>query len=147
MLDDWDPAFLDVLAEERDVVVFDSAGVGASSGTVSPTVAGMADAAFDFLSAVDLSEVDLLGWSMGGFIAQRMALERPELVRRLIIAGSKPGLVPDAPAPTPEVGQVAGKAMNDIEDFLYLFFPETVKGAKLAWRRWLAFRGPPKRLG
>jgi pimeloyl-ACP methyl ester carboxylesterase len=127
-IDDWDPAFLSVLAGERDVVVFDGPGVGRSSGEPLSTVAEMAGAAHDLLSRLDLEEVDLLGWSMGGFVAQHMALSEPRMVRRLIVAGSKPGLVPGAPSPAPEVGQIAGKPVNDDEDLLYLFFPESPEG-------------------
>jgi pimeloyl-ACP methyl ester carboxylesterase len=111
-----------------DVIVFDGAGVGYSSGEVPSTVAGMADGVIDLLGALELDEVDVLGWSMGGFVAQWVALSRPDIVRRLIVAGSKPGLVPAAPAPDPEVGRVAGKPVNDADDLLYLFFPPSEEG-------------------
>jgi pimeloyl-ACP methyl ester carboxylesterase len=127
-IDDWDPAFVSVLAAERDVVVFDGPGVGRSSGEPQSTVAEMASAVQDLVSRLGLEQIDLLGWSMGGFVAQQLALSEPRLVRRLIVAGSKPGLVPGAPAPAPEVGQVAGKPVNDDEDLLYLFFPESPDG-------------------
>lgn len=127
-IDDWDPALLDVLASERDVVVFDSLGVGSSSGTVPSTVAGMTGAALEFVSLLDVAEVDLLGWSMGGFVALDAALTRPEVVRRLVVAASKPGLIPGTPTPGPEVGRVAGKPVNDAEDLLFLFFPGTAEG-------------------
>jgi pimeloyl-ACP methyl ester carboxylesterase len=127
-IDDWDPAFLDVLAAERDVIVFDSAGVGYSTGVVPPTVAGMADGVLELIRLLELEAVDLLGWSMGGFVAQGVALRDPSVVHRLIIAGSKPGLVPGAPSPEPEVGAVAGKPVNDAEDFLFLFFPPSDEG-------------------
>jgi pimeloyl-ACP methyl ester carboxylesterase len=127
-IDDWDPAFLDVLAAQRDVIVFDAAGVGYSSGEVPATVAEMANGVIELITLLDLDEVDVLGWSMGGFVAQAVALSAPSVVRRLIIAGSKPGLVPGAPSPAPEVGAVAGKPVNDVEDFLYLFFPPDDEG-------------------
>lgn len=127
-IDDWDPAFLKVLMAQREVIVFDGPGVGHSSGEPQPTVAEMASAAQDLVSRLGLEEIDLLGWSMGGFVAQHIALEAPGMVRRLIVAGSKPGLVPGAPSPAPEVGQVAGKPVNDDEDLLYLFFPESPEG-------------------
>jgi len=127
-IDDWDPAFLSVLAAQRDVIVFDGPGVGRSSGEPQSTVAEMASAAQDLASRLDLEEIDLFGWSMGGFVAQRTALSAPGMVRRLIVAGSKPGLVPGAPSPAPEVGQIAGKPVNDDEDLLYLFFPESPGG-------------------
>jgi pimeloyl-ACP methyl ester carboxylesterase len=144
-IDDWDPAFLNVLAAERDVIVFDGSGVGYSSGEAPGTVAGMADGVIEFLGALALDEVDVLGWSMGGFVAQSLALRRPEMVRRLIVAGSKPGLVPGAPAPDPEVGRVAAKPVNDAEDLLYLFFPpgEEGRAAGLASLERLAFAENP----
>jgi pimeloyl-ACP methyl ester carboxylesterase len=92
-----------------------------------------------------LEEVDLLGWSMGGFVAQQMALSEPRLVRRPIVAGSEPGLVPGAPSPAPEVGQVAGKPVNDDEDLLYLFFPESPEGraaGQASLQRLVATRNP-----
>jgi pimeloyl-ACP methyl ester carboxylesterase len=122
-IDDWDPALLSVLAQHRDVIVFDGPGVGRSSGVAASTVAGMAVGGLELVSGLGLEGVDLLGWSLGGFVAQSIALTDPALVRRLIIAGSKPGPVPGAPAPDPEVGKVAGKPVNDAEDLLYLFFP------------------------
>jgi pimeloyl-ACP methyl ester carboxylesterase len=127
-IDDWDPAFLNTLAAERDVIVFDGPGIGQSSGEPQSTVAEMASAARDLVSHLGLEQIDLLGWSMGGFVAQHMALTEPRMVRRLIVAGSKPGLVPGAPSPAPEVGQIAGKPVNDEEDLLYLFFPESTAG-------------------
>jgi pimeloyl-ACP methyl ester carboxylesterase len=119
---------LGLLAAERDLVVFDGPGVGRSSGEPQSTVAEMASAAEELVSRLGLEEIDLLGWSMGGFVAQHMALSEPRVVRRLIVAGSKPGLVPGAPSPAPEVGQIAGKPVNDDEDLLYLFFPESTAG-------------------
>jgi pimeloyl-ACP methyl ester carboxylesterase len=127
-IDDWDPALVDVLAAERDVILFDSPGVSLSGGVAPATVAGMADAALELVSVIGLERLDLFGWSMGGFVAQAMSLARPDLVRRLIIAGSKPGPVPGAPSPDPEVGRVAGKPVNDADDLLYLFFPATAVG-------------------
>jgi hypothetical protein len=67
-------------------------------------------------------------------------MSEPRLVRRLIVAGSKPGLVPGAPAPAPEVGQIAGKPVNDDEDPLYLFFPEAPKGGRRGWPPWNVWR-------
>jgi len=93
-LDHWDPALLDVLSSERDVIVFDNAGTGRSSGTVPTTIEDLADGLLDFVDALGLLQVDLLGWSMGGYVVQVAALLRPTLLRRLIVAGSGPGRVP-----------------------------------------------------
>jgi len=124
-IDHWDPALLEVVARERPVIVFDNAGVGASSGSVAPDIAGAARDAAAFIDALRLEQVDLLGWSMGGTIAQRLALDRPGLVRRIVLAGTGPGGVPEAPRTPEKVWQVAAKAVNDDEDFLYLFFADT----------------------
>jgi pimeloyl-ACP methyl ester carboxylesterase len=96
-LDHWDPAFLEVLASERRVVIFDSAGVGESTGSVSPTVEGMADSALDFIQALGFTQADILGWSLGGYVAQIVALDHPELVRRLLVTGSGPEECPAPP--------------------------------------------------
>ncbi len=124
-IDHWDPALLDALAQERDVIVFDNAGVGTSSGAVPDSVPGMAAGAAEFLAAIGVGRADLLGWSMGGFVAQALALARPELVRRLVVAGSGPGRMPDTPVTPDRVWPTALKPDNDDEDFLYLFFPGT----------------------
>jgi pimeloyl-ACP methyl ester carboxylesterase len=89
-IDDWDPRVLDGIAEERRVIVFDNRGIGGSTGRVPTTVARMADDAVAFLHAMGLSEVDLFGFSLGGFIAQVIATKEPELVRRMILAGTGP---------------------------------------------------------
>jgi pimeloyl-ACP methyl ester carboxylesterase len=135
-IDDWDPAFLDPLTVERDVVVFDNRGVGHSTGSVPPTVSGTAADALLFADAIGLDCFDVLGWSMGGFVAQAIALDAPDRVARLIVAASKPGPVPDAPQTSPEVSQVAGKPVNDEEDFLYLSSSHRASGvAPRVWRR------------
>lgn len=89
-LDNWDPRVIDALAHDHHVVTVDLPGVGASSGTVAPTVKGMADAAVCFIKAMGFTEVDLVGFSLGGFIAQQIALDHPSLVRRLTLAGTGP---------------------------------------------------------
>ena len=127
-IDDWDPALLDRLAEHRQVIVFDNSGVGRSTGAVPSTIQGMADGAVQFIRSLGLNQVDLLGWSMGGAVAQQIALEHPELVRRLVLAGTGPGGVAEAPRAPAHVWEVAPKLVNDDEDFLYLFFPEHEDG-------------------
>jgi pimeloyl-ACP methyl ester carboxylesterase len=124
-LDHWDPALLDVLASEREVIVFDNAGVGFSTGDAPDSVAGMAHFAERFIRTLGLSKVDVLGWSMGGTVAQQLTLDHPDLVRRLVLAGTSPGGVTDAPRAPEKVWQVAGKPVNDDEDFLYLFYTES----------------------
>src|SRR5260370_27780785 len=81
-LDNWDPGVLDGLAKEREVLLFNNAGVASSTGEVPTTFAGMAKNAEVFIDALGLKKVDLLGFSIGGMVAQQLALDRPELVRK-----------------------------------------------------------------
>ena len=85
-LDNWDPALIDALASTRRVVTFDNAGVGGSAGTTPDTVEQMARDAIAFIAAMDFGQVDLLGFSIGSFVAQQIALTRPAIVRRLVLA-------------------------------------------------------------
>jgi len=89
-LDNWDPALVDGLAAERELILVDLAGVGGSTGTTPNTVEEMAHNTLAFLDAVELRRYDLLGFSLGGFIAQEVALLRPWQLRRLILAGTAP---------------------------------------------------------
>jgi len=90
VLDDWDPAVVDGLAAERQVILVDLRGVGASGGTTPDSVEAMADDAVAFIDALGLATVDLLGFSLGGMVAQIIAQQRPDLVRRMILAGTSP---------------------------------------------------------
>jgi pimeloyl-ACP methyl ester carboxylesterase len=89
-LDNWDPAVTDPLARGREVILFESAGVGRSTGSVPATIAGMAQHVFAFLDALQLSRCDVLGYSLGGMIAQQMVLDRPTIFRRMILVGTAP---------------------------------------------------------
>ena len=89
-LDNWDPAVTDPLATDRELILFDNAGIGQSSGTVPKTVAGMAQHAFAFLDALNLDTCDVVGYSLGGMVAQQMALEKPSVFRRMILVGTAP---------------------------------------------------------
>jgi pimeloyl-ACP methyl ester carboxylesterase len=89
-LDNWDPAVTDPLASEREVILFDSAGVGRSTGTVPDTIGAMAAHALDFLDGLRLDTCDVLGFSLGGMVAQQMALDRPSVFRRMILVGTAP---------------------------------------------------------
>lgn len=89
-IDDWDPRVLDGIAAERHVLVFDNRGVGGTAGQVPLTVDAMADDVLALIRALGWAHVDLLGFSLGGFIAQLIAAQEPELVRRLVLAGTGP---------------------------------------------------------
>jgi len=90
VLDDWDPAVVDGLAAEHRVILFDQRGVGSSTGTTPDSVEAMGADAAAFVRALGLTQVDLLGFSLGGMVAQVVAQEHPELVRRVILAGTSP---------------------------------------------------------
>ena len=90
VLDNWDPRVVDGIAAKHRVITFDNRGVGASSGSTPNTIEAMANDAVAFIRALDLDQVDLLGFSMGGMIAQVIAEDEPQLVRKLILAGTGP---------------------------------------------------------
>lgn len=89
-LDNWDPAVTDPLASGREVILFESAGVGRSTGKVPDTVAGMAKHALAFLDGLGLASCDVLGYSLGGMVAQQMGQDRPSIFRRMILVGTAP---------------------------------------------------------
>ncbi|HYB30041.1 MAG TPA: alpha/beta hydrolase, partial [Solirubrobacteraceae bacterium] len=89
-LDNWDPALTDALASEREVILVDYPGVGSSPGEFGPSIADTARQMIAFITALSLDEIDLFGFSIGGFVAQKIALVRPTLIRRLILAATGP---------------------------------------------------------
>jgi pimeloyl-ACP methyl ester carboxylesterase len=89
-LDNWDPAVTDPLASQRELILFESAGLGRSNGTVPGTVGGMAEHALAFLDGLGLKTCDVLGYSLGGMVAQQMALARPAVFRRMLLVGTAP---------------------------------------------------------
>lgn len=130
-MDDWDPAFLDALAKERTVVLINQSGISSSSGVVPDTIAGMADDVANFVSAMGFAEVDVLGWSMGGFTAQVVAMNHADMVRKTILIGTGPAASPETPGPKEGVFDVATKdARSDglttysDADRKYLFFSD-----------------------
>ncbi|GAB3003117.1 alpha/beta fold hydrolase [Saccharothrix stipae] len=137
-IDWWDPEFVDRLAVDRDVILFDNVGIGYTSGEPRDTAEGFADGAIEFIEALGLTQVDLLGWSLGGIVAQHVALRRCDLVRRVIVAGSSgPGVAPGTPEMSERVLSIMAKSDADAEDLLYLFYPETEQ-ARASGREHLA---------
>jgi pimeloyl-ACP methyl ester carboxylesterase len=128
-LDNWDPAVLDGFAKEREVIIFNNAGVASSTGEVPKTFAGMAKNAESFLDALALKQVDLLGFSIGGMVAQNIVLDRPELVRKLILVGTAPRDMDNGNQPsglTPETQSVFGASYNPPENlWLKVFFTDS----------------------
>ncbi len=89
-LDDWDPAVVNGFAKDRQIILFSNAGLGSSTGEVADSVKGMAAHVETFLDTLKIKRVDLLGFSIGGFVAQQLAVDRPDLVHSLILAGTSP---------------------------------------------------------
>jgi pimeloyl-ACP methyl ester carboxylesterase len=121
-LDNWDPALIDALARSRRVVTFDNAGVGGSTGTTPNTVTQMAVDAIAFLDAMELTHVDLLGFSIGSFVAQEIALIRPAVVRRLVLASSAPQGAAGMHGWAPEVIEAVGAPAPNPDGYLGVFF-------------------------
>ena len=128
-MDAWDPAVVNAFAKTRPVIVFNNRGIGATDGAVTDNVEQMTTDAYAFIQALGYKQVDLLGFSMGGFVAQQLAAKHPELVRKVILAGT-----------THQGGgnnlmKVLGEAFSrqnapDPRD--YLFFSQSEAGKKAA---------------
>jgi pimeloyl-ACP methyl ester carboxylesterase len=139
-LDNWDPAVLDGFAKEREVIIFNNAGIASSTGEVPDTFAGMAKNAEAFIDALGLKQVDLLGFSIGGMVAQQIVIDRPELVRKLILVGTAPrnhdagngqGHI------TPETARTFGATYNPPENlWLKVFFTDS-ENSQAAGREFL----------
>jgi pimeloyl-ACP methyl ester carboxylesterase len=132
-MSEWDPAFIERLAEGRKVVLFDNRGIGRSSGPVKGlTIETMADDTAGLIRALKLRRPDVLGWSMGGYIAQELALDRPRRVHRLILASTDPGS-PRALEPTgPVVATLTNPDLSPT-DLLPVLFPADQQEAGFAW--------------
>jgi pimeloyl-ACP methyl ester carboxylesterase len=130
-LDNWDPALVDALARGRRVITFDNRGVAASSGTTPSTIAQMALEAIDFIDALGPGEVDLLGFSIGSFVAQEIALIRPATVRKVVLASSAPEGASGMHGWAPEVIDAVGKPETSGEEYISVFFTasESSRGA------------------
>jgi pimeloyl-ACP methyl ester carboxylesterase len=137
-LDSWDPALVDRLAQDREVILLDNRGVAGSTGVVPDDVTDMARDALAFIDALGLDEVDLLGFSLGGYVAQELTLLRPRLVRRLVLAGTAPQGGPDLHRWPDTVFALATADQPTAEDLLDLFFSPSqesrAKGAEYLQR-------------
>jgi pimeloyl-ACP methyl ester carboxylesterase len=138
-LDNWDPTITDGLAGNRPVVLFNNAGVASSGGEPADTVEGMAAHAAHFIEALGFESVDILGFSLGGFVAQQLALDRPDFVRRVILAGTGPEGGEGMANFTPEVARAATRPEPTAESFLFLFFAPN-ETSQIAGKAFLARR-------
>jgi pimeloyl-ACP methyl ester carboxylesterase len=121
-LDSWDPALIDTLAQACRVITFDNAGVGGSTGMTPGTVEQMARDAIAFIAALGPGPVDLLGFSIGSFVAQQIALTRPAIVRRLILASAAPQGAAGMHGWAPDVIGAVGTPETSPEEYLGVFF-------------------------
>ena len=140
-LDGWDPALIDALAAGRRVVTFDNAGVGGSGGTTPDTIEQMARDAIAFLTAMELGQADVLGFSIGSFVAQQIALVRPAIVRRLVLASSAPKGAAGLHGWAAEVMDAVGTPHTAPEGYLDVFFARSassVQAGREALRRMYA---------
>ncbi len=140
-MDHWDPAVTDGFAKNGPVILFDNAGVASSSGETPDTIDAMAEHAANFVAGLGLSQIDLLGFSIGGYIAQTLTIRHPELIRRLILVGTGPRA--GEPPQDPKYAEYGGftdpkTGQSPLETYLYLFFrpSETSQSAgKMFWAR------------
>ena len=140
-MDHWDPAVTDGFAASRPVILFDNAGVAGSSGETPDTMEAMADNAANFIGALGVATVDVLGHSIGGYVAQTLALRHRRAVRRLILAGTGPRA--GEPSKDPKVREWADSTdpqtgESSLDAFLYLFFrpsPKSQAAGKAFWER------------
>lgn len=133
VLDDWDPRVIDGIAAQRRVIAFDNRGVGASGGSVPETIEAMGRDAIAFIRAMGFKQVDLLGFSLGGGVAQMIALQAPDLVRRMILAGTGPrggGGIEEITRVAVIAYLKAALTLSDARNFL--FFPRTPEGKRAA---------------
>jgi len=124
-LDNWDPALIDALAQERRTITFDNAGVGATTGTTPDTIEAMARDAIALIDALGLQRIDLLGFSIGSFVAQEVALIRPDLLRRVVLASSAPKGASGMHGWAPEVIGAVGQPETSPEGYISVFFAPT----------------------
>jgi pimeloyl-ACP methyl ester carboxylesterase len=124
-LDNWDPALIDDLAAGRRVVTFDNRGVGGTTGMTPSTIEAMAHDAIAFVQAMGFNQADLLGFSIGSFVAQEIALIRPDLLRRVVLASSAPQGADGMHGWAPEVIGAVGEPEPNPQGYLDVFFAPT----------------------
>jgi pimeloyl-ACP methyl ester carboxylesterase len=115
-MDHWDPAVIDGFAADREVILFDNAGVSSSSGEVPGTFAEMGANAIAFIRALGLKKVDVLGFSIGGLVSQEITLQAPDLVRRLVLVGTGPRSGESMDTGTPEGNEIFGTTYANPDD-------------------------------
>lgn len=132
-LDNWDPAIVDALSTDREIILFENAGVGRSSGAVPASITAMAEHVLQFVRAIELAKFHILGYSLGGFLAQEIAIAKPDLVARMVLSGSAPEGGKGAGMDRPELIAIyTDGEMPMHEKLKRLFFPDTAEGRHAA---------------
>jgi pimeloyl-ACP methyl ester carboxylesterase len=136
-MDHWDPAVTDGIAKEREVILFNNAGISSSSGETPSSIYEMAGYAEAFVDALGISKIDVLGFSMGGLIAQQITIDRPELVNKLILVGTGPKAGEGMQSLTPEAQEIFGATYKVPEElWLSVFFTQSAE-SQAAGRKYL----------
>jgi pimeloyl-ACP methyl ester carboxylesterase len=136
-MDHWDPAITDGFAKDREVILFNNAGVSSSSGEVPTNCQDMGANAIAFVMALGLTKVDVLGFSIGGFVAQEITLQAPDIVRRLVLVGTGPRGGEGLASFTPEAQEILGASYDEPDHFWLRAFFTTSKASQVAGRAFL----------
>ena len=131
-MEDWSPTFVDDLARTHRVVIFNNAGIGRSTALAQITISGMADQTSALIGALKLGRADVLGWSMGGMIAQALVVRHPNRVRRLVLAATQPG-TGTARRPSKQAAEALAEATATAEGFFAALFPPEQSAAREAY--------------
>lgn len=133
-MDNWDSAIIDGFAKDREVIIFDNAGVASTNGKTPDTIAAMAQDAAAFIDALGLKQIDLLGFSIGGMVAQQLTLDHPQLVRRLILIGTGPRGGERMEDYSPKVWALFSKKYPQPDELLLdTFFTPSLKSQTAGW--------------
>jgi pimeloyl-ACP methyl ester carboxylesterase len=136
-MDHWDPAVTDGFAKDREVILFNNAGVSSSSGNVPTSFEAMGANAVAFIKALGLKKTDIFGFSIGGFVAQEITLQAPDLVRRLVLVGTGPRGGQGMATLTPEAQKIFGASYDPPDEvWLKALFSES-PASQAAGRRFL----------
>jgi len=136
-MDHWDPALTDGFARDREVILFNNAGVSGSTGEVPTSIEEMAQHAAAFIDALRIKKLDALGFSMGGLIGQQLAMDRPDLVRKLILVGTGPRSGEGMASLTPEAQEIFGAKYDPADELWLRVFFTPSKQSQAAGRKFL----------
>jgi pimeloyl-ACP methyl ester carboxylesterase len=136
-MDHWDPTLTDGFAQGREVILFNNAGISSSSGEVPTSIEEMAQHAAAFIDALGIKKLDALGFSLGGLIAQQFTIDRPDLVRKLILVGTGPRSGEGMASLTPEAQQIFGAKYDPADELWLRVFFTPSKQSQAAGRKYL----------